>query len=97
MSLVGELMKLDFNETNILVQTLASLEQDKMALGKSELIRLLCVLYDNTSDERRFVRGSIKSLLSKIENLSDENIKKIQDDKAQGKIIATTCYRLPNN
>ena len=89
-------MRLDFNETNILVQAISDLDKQKNSvITKDSLLDFLSVLHDNTSENYSFIRQSIKTLISKLENLSDKNIRQIQNDKRNNKIIASTCYVLP--
>lgn len=90
-------MRLDFNETNILVQALNDLEKiNKKDIDKMELITLLYTLYQCTDNRYKILRTSIKTLISKIESLSDAAIKHIQEDKKNNRIIATVTYKLPD-
>lgn len=89
-------MRLDFNETNILVQAMSDLEkQPGSPVSKDALLNFLYTLHGNTNEAYPFIRNSIKSLILKIESVSDKDIEKIRDDKNNNRIIATTCYTLP--
>ena len=75
-------MKFDFNEANILNQNFYS---DKDT--KDVLIHRLTGLLESTEDP--ILRQSVFSLISKIEHLSEPQVKQIQKDIANKKLIAT--------
>ncbi len=89
-------MRLDFNETNILLQSLTELEKLSQApITVGRLVEFLDFLLINTDTGYVFVCESVKSLIKKLEGLSDESIQQVLADKNRHKIIATTCYTLP--
>lgn len=88
-------MKLDFNETNILINAINDMEKYKKPINKTTVIGFLHELAENTSQSYSFLQKSIKLLISKIETLSDESIKQIYSDIKSNKMIATLCYSLP--
>lgn len=89
-------MRLDFNETNILLQALSELGRVSQApITVARLLEFLDFLLLNTDTGYIFIRESVKSLSKKLEGLSDEGVRRILADKSQNKIIATTCYTLP--
>ena len=89
-------MRLDFNETNVLLQALSELGRVSQApITVARLLEFLDFLLTNTNTGYIFICESIKSLKKKLEGLSDESIQQILADKSQNKIIATTCYTLP--
>ena len=91
-------MKLDFNETNILVQVLGELERNpKATINKMALISNLYLLRQNTDERYKSLRSSISSLALKIENLSERDINKVREDKENNLINATICYSLPES
>lgn len=90
-------MKLDFNETNILVQVLAWVEKNpKVNVNKTKIIEALYALHVHTDKRYIFLRLSIKSLIAKIERLSDDDIVHILDDNKNSKIVASVCYEIPD-
>lgn len=90
-------MRLDFNESNILVQALAELERNsKVVINKTKLIEELYALGLHTDKKYVFLRVSIKSLINKIESLSDDDIKQILIDNKNNVIVASVCYELPS-
>ena len=91
-------MKLDFNESNILVQALADLERNpKVPITKVKLIEELYALGINTDKKLSFLRVSVRSLIKKIENLSDSDIQQIVIDNKNNVIVASVCYELPSS
>lgn len=91
-------MRLDFNETNILVQTIAELEKSsKITINKVKLIETLCALGIHTDKKNIVLKVSIKSLVSKLEKLSDDDINRIMADNKNNNIIASVCYELPTS
>ena len=91
-----KLMRLDFNETNILVQTIAELEKSsKTTITKMKIIETLYALGVHTDKKHVILKVSIKSLISKLERLSDDEIICLLADHKNNKIIASVCYELP--
>ena len=89
-------MRLDFNETNILLQALSELSRVSQApITVARLLEFLDFLLTNTDTGYIFICESVKSLTKKLEGISDDSIQRILADKSQNKIIATTCYTLP--
>lgn len=89
-------MRLDFNETNILLQALSELGRVSQApVTVARLLEFLDFLLTNTDTGYVFICDSVRSLTKKLEGLSDESIGQILEDKSRNKIIATTCYTLP--
>ena len=89
-------MRLDFNESNILLQALGELGKVSQApITVARLLEFLDFLLTNTDTGYIFICESIRSLMKKLEGLSDEGIEQILADKSQNKIITTTCYTLP--
>lgn len=78
-------MRFDFNETNILRQNLFSNGDTKEIL-----VRRLSNLLETTDDP--LLKDSVVSLIGKIETLSEKQIKLIQLDIANNKLIATANY-----
>ena len=90
------LMRLDFNETNILVQVLTVLEKNpKVIINKIKLSETLYALFAHTDKKYAILRMSIKSLMAKLEKLSDDDILRILEDSKNEKIINSVCYELP--
>lgn len=90
-------MRLDFNETNILIHAINDMEKYKKPIKKSTLIGFLHELDENTDKNYGFLKNSIRLLISKIEHLSDENILQIFSDIKNNKMVATLCYSLPTS
>ena len=89
-------MRLDFNETNILLQAVSELGKVSQApITVARLLEFLDFLLINTDTGYIFICESVRTLGRKLEGLSDEGIQQILADKSQNKIIATTCYTLP--
>lgn len=89
-------MRLDFNETNILLQAISELGKVSQArITVARLLEFLDFLLINTDTGYIFICESVRSLTKKLEGLSDEGVQRILADKSQNKIIATTCYTLP--
>lgn len=88
-------MRLDFNETNILLQALSEMDKSKMTVSVPGLLDYLNSLLINTDTGYVFICESVRSLTKKLETLSKEGMERILRDKDQNKIIATTCYTLP--
>ena len=88
-------MRLDFNETNILLQALSEMDKSKMTVSVPGLLDYLNSLLINTDTGYVFICEAVRSLTKKLETLSDEGMERILRDKDQNKIIATTCYTLP--
>ena len=88
-------MKLDFNETNILIHVINDLEKYKKPINKSSIVSFLHELKQNTAEEHIFIRKSTTLLASKIDALSEKNISQIYSDIKSNKIVATLCYSLP--
>ncbi len=88
-------MKLDFNETNILVQTVNDLVKYKKTVNKRSLIESLCELSQNTDKNYTFIHQSITSLISKVEKVSEKSVDVIHKDVVNDNIIAMACYALP--
>ena len=89
-------MRLDFNETNILLQALSELSKvSKATITVARLLEYLDFILSNTDKSYIFICESVKSLTKKLEGLSDESLQRILEDKSKNKIIATTCYTLP--
>lgn len=91
-------MKLDFNESNILVEALSDLERNpKVPITKVKLIEELYALGIHTDKNRSFLRVSVRSLIKKIENLSDSDIQQMVIDNKNNAIVASVCYQLPSS
>ncbi len=88
-------MRLDFNETNILIQAVEDLKSHDKPVNKSNLVALIYELLQNTDKSYVFVRQATKSLAVKIEQLSENNIEKIFLDVRNNSIVATAGYVLP--
>ena len=88
-------MRLDFNETNILIYTIADLEQFKKPVNKNTLVAFLHEMLETTYKKRFLVLKSIRSLSAKLETLSDKSIDKIVADVHNNKVVATARYVLP--
>ena len=88
-------MRLDFNETNILLQALSEMDKLKMTVSVPGLLDYLNSLLINTDTGYVFICEAVRSLTKKLETLSKEGMERILRDKDQNKIIATTCYTLP--
>lgn len=80
-------MNFDFNETNILKQNLF-LQTDTKEILVARLSELLI------SAQEPVLRHSVNSLISKVNSLTPEQLKKIQQDIADKKIIATLNYKV---
>lgn len=89
-------MRLDFNESNILLQTIEDLEKYKKPVNKSTLIGFLQELMHNTDKKCFLVCQSIATLCVKLESLSDESISRVHADAKNNKIVATARYILPH-
>lgn len=90
-------MRLDFNETNILVQTLAEMEKSpKTPMTKTKIIETLYALGVHTDKKYTILKVTVKSLIEKIEKLSDDDVLQILADNRNNNIIASVCYELPN-
>ncbi len=90
-------MKLDFNETNILVQAIGELGKSvKVPISKMKLIETLYALGVHTDKKYSILRVSVKSLIAKIEKLSDDDVNQIITDYKDNNIIASVCYHLPD-
>lgn len=83
-------MRFDFNEANIINQNLFSTSDDKKVL-----LNRLNNVYQNTSDA--VLQQSVLSLTSKIEGLSDEEIKRILYDILKKRFIVTSNYKVVYN
>lgn len=90
-------MKLDFNETTILIQSIDDLEARKRKVTKETLVNLFYELAQNTNKKYNFIRQSIKSLAVKIELLSEKDIERIYVDAKNKNIVATAGYNLPSS
>lgn len=89
-------MRLDFNETNILIQVLAKLgKSHKVVINKAKLNETLYALFIYTDKNYGIIRMSIKSLMEKLEKLSDDDILRILEDSKNNNIISSVCYELP--
>ena len=88
-------MRLDFNETNILLQALSEMDKSQTAVTVPGLLDCLNSLLINTDTSYIFICESVKSLIKKLEAVSEEGLVRIVRDKDQNRIIATTCYTLP--
>ncbi len=89
-------MRLDFNETNILLQALSDMEkQYGTVITIPNLLDTLNLLLQNTDSKYIFICDSVKSLIRKTEGLSEESLRRILADKTEDKIIATARYALP--
>ena len=80
-------MRFDFNEANILNQNLY-LPTD----NKSVLLTRLNNILENTSDN--ILKTSVLSLIKKVEELSDEDIRKILYDVLKKRFIVTSNYKV---
>ena len=89
-------MRLDFNEANILIQTIEDLEKYKKPVNKNTIIGFLNELARTTESKHVFIIQSIKSLSFKIERLSDKSITQLQADVKNNKVVATARYVVPN-
>lgn len=83
-------MRFDFNEANILKQNLFSSQDDK-----NTLLRRLDGLYLHTEDS--ILKKSLRSLIRKIEELSDEEVRRILYDILQKKFVVTSNYKVIHN
>lgn len=90
-------MRLNFNETNVLIQSINDLVKYNKPVNKSSLINMLDELSQNTDTNHLFLHQSIKTLISKIEMLSDDIVNKIYEDVQNDRIIATACYQMPQH
>ena len=89
-------MTFDFNETNILVQAINELEKNpKAVINQAKLCELLYALGVHTEKRHTILRVAIKSLITKVEKLTDEDINRIRMDNKNEKIISSVCYELP--
>lgn len=89
-------MKLDFNETNILVRTIKELEENSKApITKMKIIEMLYTLFSRTDKKYTILKVSVKSLKTKIDKLSDDDINQILADSKNNNIAASVCYHLP--
>ena len=90
-------MRLDFNETNILVTTLDELNKtSKGVVKKNHLEEALYARGLYTDRKFTVLRMSVKSLIKKVEELSEEDVAKIVADSKDKKIAASVCYQLPD-
>lgn len=89
-------MKLDFNETNILIQVVDDFEKHNKPISKGAIVSFLYHLMEHTDKKYVYVRSSIKSLATKIEKLSENSIAQLQSDVKNNCVVATACYTLPN-
>lgn len=89
-------MKLDFNETNILAVTLSELEKStKTSITRAKILDSLYALGVYTDKKYGILRASVKSLMMKLEKLSDDDILRILEDSKNENIITSVCYQLP--
>lgn len=79
-------MRFDFNEANILKQNLFSSQDDKVTL-----LRRLEGLCLHTEDS--ILKKSLRSLIRKVEELNDEEVKRILYDILQKKFVVTSNYK----
>lgn len=80
-------MRFDFNEANILKQNLFSSTDNKKVL-----LNRLNNVYQNTEDA--FLKKSVLVLIKKIEELSDEDIKRLLYDVLRKRFIVTSNYKV---
>lgn len=91
-------MRLDFNETNILAQVLAELEKNPKAhINKIKIIEALYALGIHTDKKYAVLKVAVKSLISKLEMLSDDDVGKILLDNQNSNIVSSVCYQLPTS
>lgn len=91
-------MRLDFNETNILATALTELGRNpKNAITKAKLIELLYAIGVHTDKKYDTLRKAVKSLIAKIEKISDNDVAQILADNQNKKIISSVCYQLPSS
>ena len=83
-------MRFDFNEANILKQTLFAPNDNKAVL----LTRLDNVL-QNTEDT--ILKQNVQALIKKVEGLSDEDVRRILFDILKKRFIVTSNYKVVNN
>lgn len=88
-------MKLDFNETNILIHAINDMEKYKKPINKTNIIGFLHELARNTNPNYTLLHKAVNLLVAKLEPLSDENILQIYSDIKSNKMVATLCYSLP--
>ena len=91
-------MRLDFYETNILVHTLSGLEKNPKATAakmKMKIIEDLYALFAHTDKEYTLLKVAVKSLIDKLEKLSDDEIMLIVEDNRNNNIIASVYYEVP--
>lgn len=89
-------MKLNFNETNILIQVIDDFEKHNKPVSKGTIVSFLYQLMENTDKKYIYVRSSIKSLATKVEMLSENSVTQLQSDVKNNCVVATACYVLPN-
>ena len=80
-------MRFDFNEANILKQNLFSSNDDKKVL-----LSRLEKLYEHTED--LILKKSVRSLIGKLETLTDEEIRRIRYDIFKDKFVVTSYYKV---
>lgn len=79
-------MRFDFNEANILQQTFYD------DCSKSVLLNRLDSIARNTNEQ--FLKRSVFSLIEKIRNLSDWEIRCIRQDISKKRFVVTSNYKV---
>lgn len=88
-------MRLDFNETQILIHAIYDFQQFRRPINKASLVAFLNEMLQTTDKQSYVIIQAIRSLASKLEVLSEKSIDQICDDAKNNRIISTARYVVP--